>query len=88
MSIQYNEELGQKLGPAISLVEETVAAMKKAMPNCLDIAKETGSSELMKTYEGANSSVEAMCKTGEELVESLTKLHQTYQKLERAVNNG
>lgn len=85
MATEVNTEVIPALDRSIGAVDELGPKLSKAIENCKEIAKETGSSELMKTYDGADESVTALSASIKELVETLQTLAKKYKSMAQAL---
>ena len=70
---------------ATTVNTEVIPALDRSIENCKEIAKETGSTELMKTYDGAEESVNALSTSAKELVETLRTLSKKYKSMAQAL---
>ena len=85
MATTVNTEVIPALDRSIAAVDELGPKLSRAIENCKDIAKETGSTELMKTYDGAEESVNALSTSAKELVETLRTLSKKYKSMAQAL---
>lgn len=85
MATTVNTEVIPALDRSIAAVEELGPKVSRAIENCKEIAKETGSTELMKTYDGAEESVNALSTSAKELVETLRTLSKKYKSMAQAL---
>lgn len=85
MATTVNTEVIPALDRSIAAVEELGPKLSRAIENCKEIAKETGSTELMKTYDGAEESVNALSTSAKELVETLRTLSKKYKSMAQAL---
>lgn len=85
MATTVNTEVIPALDRSIAAVEELGPKLSRAIENCKEIAKETGSTELMKTYDGAEESVNALSTSAKELVETLKTLSKKYKSMAQAL---
>ena len=85
MATTVNTEVIPALARSIAAVDELGPKLSRAIENCKEIAKETGSTELMKTYDGAEESVNALSTSAKELVETLRTLSKKYKSMAQAL---
>ena len=85
MATTVNTEVIPALDRSIAAVDELGPKLSRAIENCKEIAKETGSTELMKTYDGAEESVNALSTSAKELVETLRTLSKKYKSMVQAL---
>lgn len=85
MATTVNTEVIPALDRSIAAVDELGPKLSRAIENCKEIAKETGSTELMKTYDGAEESVNALSTSAKELVETLRTLSKKYKSMAQAL---
>ena len=85
MATTVNTEVIPALDRSIAAVDELGPKLSRALENCKEIAKETGSTELMKTYDGAEESVNALSTSAKELVETLRTLSKKYKSMAQAL---
>ena len=85
MATTVNTEVIPALDRSIAAVDELGPKLSRAIGNCKEIAKETGSTELMKTYDGAEESVNALSTSAKELVETLRTLSKKYKSMAQAL---
>ena len=85
MATTVNTEVIPALDRSIAAGEELGPKLSRAIENCKEIAKETGSTELMKTYDGAEESVNALSTSAKELVETLRTLSKKYKSMAQAL---
>ena len=85
MATTVNTEVIPALDRSIAAVNELGPKLSRAIENCKEIAKETGSTELMKTYDGAEESVNALSTSAKELVETLRTLSKKYKSMAQAL---
>ena len=87
MATTVNTEVIPALDRSIAAVDELGPKLSRAIENCKEIAKETGSTELMKTYDGADESVNALSTSAKELVETLRTLSKKYKSMAQALGS-
>ena len=85
MATTVNTEVIPALDRSIAAVDELGPKLSRAIENCKEIAKETGSTELMNTYDGAEESVNALSTSAKELVETLRTLSKKYKSMAQAL---
>ena len=85
MATTVNTEVIPALDRSIAAVDELGPKLSRAIENCKEIAKETGSTELMKTYDGSEESVNALSTSAKELVETLRTLSKKYKSMAQAL---
>lgn len=87
MATEVNTEVIPALNNSIATVEELAPKLTRAIEKCKEIAKETGSSELMKTFDGAEESIAALSTSAKELVETLKMLSKKYNSVAQALGS-
>ena len=85
MATTVNTEVIPALDRSIAAVDELGPKLSRAIENCKEIAKETGSTELMKTYDGAEESVNALSTSAKEHDETLRTLSKKYKSMAQAL---
>lgn len=84
-SSTFNVECLTATKRAIECLQELGPNMKRGIDNCCEICKESGSPELIKSAEGVAEGETALLKTLDEVVETITKLADYYDRVARAM---
>jgi archaellum component FlaC len=87
MAQAYNDELVPKINAVLDqFTGDTIPQIHTALENTEEVVNEVGSAKAKKSFANCKEGTVEVLKAIEELMESLTKLKEYYDKLDQALN--
>jgi archaellum component FlaC len=87
MAQAYNDELVPKINAVLDqFTGDTIPQIHTALENTEEVVDEVGSAKAKKSFANCKEGTVEVLKAIEELMESLTKLKEYYDKLDQALN--
>ena len=87
MAQAYNDELVPKINAVLDqFTGATIPQIHTALENTEEVVNEVGSAKAKKSFANCKEGTVEVLKAIEELMESLTKLKEYYDKLDQALN--
>ena len=87
MAQAYNDELVPKINAVLDqFTGDTIPQIHTALENTEEVVNEVGSAKAKKSFANCKEGTVEVLKAIEELMESLTKLKEYYNKLDQALN--
>lgn len=87
MAQAYNDELVPKINVVLDqFTGDTIPQIHTALENTEEVVDEVGSAKAKKSFANCKEGTVEVLKAIEELMESLTKLKEYYDKLDQALN--
>lgn len=87
MTQAYNDELVPKINAVLDqFTGDTIPQIHTALENTEEVVNEVGSAKAKKSFANCKEGTVEVLKAIEELMESLTKLKEYYDKLDQALN--
>ena len=87
MAQAYNDELVPKINAVLDqFTGDTIPQLHTALENTEEVVNEVGSAKAKKSFANCKEGTVEVLKAIEELMESLTKLKEYYDKLDQALN--
>lgn len=87
MAQAYNDELVPKINAVLDqFTGDTIPQIHTALENTEEVVNEVGSAKAKRSFANCKEGTVEVLKAIEELMESLTKLKEYYDKLDQALN--